>query len=284
MNGKFEFLLYNIDKGCAAWVSTPGGANLMFDIGRNESFSPLIDVYNRGVRSLDAVFISHPHVNHFNDIEALRYFNVARFFRLKQTPDASVVRNGYLPHVYDSLLRRYMELHQSRPLEYGRMGINAGVFNTRDGVVVELFQPQYVASNDVKDYGLVAVVSYNGVKLLLSGDNGPRSWLGLLQDPRFLNAIQGVNVFLTPCHGTAVGWENNLAVVLKPNICLASNGNTPLANGVSAYSECCTGKDVKIRGLPSFGIRSLTTSHHGNIYLQVSWERDMFGRYTIETF
>lgn len=284
MNGRFELLMYNVERGCSIWMSTPGGANLIFDLGRSGTFSPLMDMYNSGVRLLDAVFVTHPHVNHFSDIAALQYFNVARFFRLGQYPERQAPLGGYPEHVYYELVGKYLEMNRARPMENGSAGENAGTFNTRDGVVVELFQPSFVTSNNVGDYGLVAVVLYNGVGILLSGDNGIASWDTLLRDPRFVNALKKVNVCVAPCHGGLEGFSEVLKLAEHLDICLSSDGYRPLKEGISENSRYCTGKDVTVRGNPMLAMKSLSTSVHGNIHLQASWERDMFGRYKIETY
>ena len=287
MNGCFELMVYNIDRGLSAWFSTPTGANIMFDLGRSYSFSPLLDVYSRGVRTLDAVFVTHPHADHFNDISMLGRFHVSRLFRLTVLPSQVNYSQQWRyarANEYAQLVSSYQAHHSVHPYEMSNMGCNNGSYSTPDGLVVETFQPAGSFA-DVNDMSLVAVVSFNGVKIILSGDNGPRSWQSLLLDSRFRSAIVGTRVLLAPHHGRMSGYSVDLMSALgQLDACLVSDGRAVLTNAVSAYDQWCRGVTAVVRGNTQYARKCLTTRNDGHIRLFSQPGVSPWGEYSIRTF
>lgn len=284
MNGTLEIKVYSIDRGSAAWLSTPWGSNIMFDLGRGENFSPLADIYSRGVRTLDAVFISHPHLDHYNDIENLRYFGVGRFFRSDAVhPDmASCGAGVYSAYACKMLSDIYIQYHTTFPYQVGAFGTNQGRFVTNDGVSIDVFAPQG-GFQDVNDFSLVSVVSYHGLKVVLFGDNGPKSIETLCGDTRFMQAIWGAQCMLAPHHGRVSGYSPMLGKCLSPELCLVSDGRAVLPNAVSAYDGLCRGKSVTVAGANQFR-KCLTTRSDGHIQMTVNPALAAYGPYQVATF
>ena len=68
-----RFITWDVDHGSAAYVKTPNDKHIVVDLGARRAtdagFSPLAHLYwNWGVKRLDAVVITHPHLDHIEDI------------------------------------------------------------------------------------------------------------------------------------------------------------------------------------------------------------------------
>lgn len=284
MNGRLQIVAYSIDRGTAVWISTPCGTNLAFDLGRSANFSPLVDIYSNGVRTLDAVFITHPHLDHFNDIDNLRYFTVGRFFRSNViAPVRTDMGAGrYSPNEYAFLSNIYAQYNGTRLYETSTYGVNQGQLTANDGVVLDVFAPQGQFSS-VNDYSLVTVLSYGRFRMVLFGDNGPESIVALYDDPRFRQSVQGAQVFLAPHHGRESGWSDLLGELLAPEICLVSDGRTSDPVAIAAYDRLCVGKAVSIRGQLPRQRKCVTTRTDGHIVVTVDPAHLKYGEYAIKT-
>ena len=63
-----RFIMWNVQHGSAAYVRTPNGKHIVIDLGAGEAFSPLKALRDAGIDRLDHVTITHPHMDHIDDI------------------------------------------------------------------------------------------------------------------------------------------------------------------------------------------------------------------------
>jgi len=270
MNGNLDITFYDVDHGSAVWISTPSGYNVMYDLGRSAQFSPLVDVYNHGVRAFDAVVVSHPHLDHFNDIASLGYFSVWKLFRC----DDALLLNAYRGQFrYRSddvsfLQAQYSAWHHRCQYEMGIDGVNTGSYDTPDGVRLEIFAPNGCV--DVNDQSIVVVVAYGDFRCVLTGDNGPASLSQLMSNSRFRNWASGVDVLLCPHHGRASGFDAGFVQLVNPVCCVASD-RSGTDSAIGDYDRYCEGvwlvrHDTRQR---FFG-KVLTTRNNGHVWLSVA--------------
>lgn len=81
-------IVWDVQHGNAIYVKTPNNKHLVFDLGiggysgHNQTFSPLGALWHSyNVRKLDFVMITHPHLDHIDDILNLDFFSPAVFHR-----------------------------------------------------------------------------------------------------------------------------------------------------------------------------------------------------------
>ena len=79
-------VFWDVQHGHATTVTSPNDRVFMVDLGqgshRSENpFSPLVYLYNNGTRRIDHLIISHPHLDHIDDILKLRHFDVIAMTR-----------------------------------------------------------------------------------------------------------------------------------------------------------------------------------------------------------
>ena len=65
--------MWNVQHGSAAYIQTPNGKNIAIDLGAGDGFSPLQHLRQNGIRNLDHVTITHPHMDHIDDILNLNF-------------------------------------------------------------------------------------------------------------------------------------------------------------------------------------------------------------------
>lgn len=282
MNGRLEIRAYEVGHGSSIWVSTPSGINLVIDLGRAEHFSPLVDMYNRGVRTIDALIVTHPHADHFKDVDNLGYFTVSRFFRPScYTFDEILALNGGGASLaYRQLLEKYWMKTLRHPVEKTLHGDNAGHYTTGDGVSLDLFQPSYVLKADANEVGIVSVLSYYGFKILVFGDNDQTSIGHLLSDSRFQSAIIGTNVLVAPHHGRHSGYSADLMGRITPGCVIVSDAKSVMTSATGLYDQHCGGVSATLGQKSVSGKKCLTTRNNGQIDIVVS-PRDGRTYYTV---
>lgn len=280
MNGCLDIIVYNVERGNAIWVSLPDGKNLMFDIGCREDFSPLYNMWQRGVRYLDGLIITHPHTDHFNDMASLKHFygiqKIGEFLRASHIPDSEI----YARNRDQNLSRAYIQF-----ASYFKDSIGIHEYVTWDigGSHLDIFRPHGSATSNLNNHSLVSFVSFNGYKILIPGDCETVGWNELLGNKDFLKVVCDTKIFVAPHHGLASAYSPDLMSQFSPEICLVSEGQVTDTDISGYYSKKCRGHQVSIKGRVEEIRRVVTTRNDGNIWIRVSGNPYRSG-YSISTF
>lgn len=280
MNGNLEIVIYNVERGNAIWVSLPDGKNLMFDIGRREDFSPLYDMWYKGVRCLDGLIITHPHTDHFNDISSLNSLfgikGIGVFLRpthISNNELYSQNRDANLVCDYIQLASSFKDFIESR--SYVKWDIGS--------VHLDIFCPHKCATSNLNNHSLVTSISFNGIKVLIPGDCEKAGWNELLELTSFLTVVHGTKLLVAPHHGLESGYSSALMSEIDPDICVISEGRVTDTDVCSYYSSKCRGHQVSIKGGCEEIRRTVTTRNDGNVYICVRGNPYMQG-FAISTF
>ena len=83
-----KFITWDVEHGSAAYIRTPNGKHIAIDLGARRAtdsgFSPLVHLRkNWGIQELDLVVITHPHLDHIEDISNFRAFKPKVLIRPK---------------------------------------------------------------------------------------------------------------------------------------------------------------------------------------------------------
>ena len=281
MNGYLDIVAYNVERGNAIWVSLPDGKNLMFDIGRRADFSPLWDMWGKGVRYLDGLVITHPHTDHFNDITSLnRLFTTRGCVGVFLRPAHISSNDIYALNRDANLVSDYIQLASSFSDFIGNYS-----YVTWDvgGVHLDIFRPHSCAISNLNNHSLVIFISYNGIKVLIPGDCEKAAWNELLESPSFQKVVYGTKLLVAPHHGLESGYSSVLMSEINPDICVISEGRVTDTDVCSYYSGKCRGHQVSIKGGIEEIRRTVTTRNDGNVHICISGNPYAQG-YSISTF
>jgi competence protein ComEC len=181
--------------GNAIIVELPNGRNFLYDAGSSLSYMRAGEgttapaLWSRGIERVDAVFISHPHFDHYKDILPL----VDRFG----------IRRVFVPPTF---LRKRMEADDDVLKRLADRGVRVEFLGAGDrlagtgGVEMRALWPRGTASQTRKtnDGSLVLDIEDRGRRLLLTGDIEEPAIDALLAAEPNLKA----DVMLWPHHGS----------------------------------------------------------------------------------
>jgi len=176
-------------------VELPNGRVLLYDVGSALSYMRAGEgttapaLWSRGIERVDAVFISHPHFDHFKDILPL----VDRFG----------IRRVFVPPTF---LRKRMEADDDVLKRLADRGVRVEFLGAGDrlagtgGVEMRALWPRGPASqtHKINDGSLVLEIEERGRRLLLTGDIEAAAIDALLAAEPNLKA----DVMLWPHHGS----------------------------------------------------------------------------------
>lgn len=237
-----KLVIWNVEHGNAISIITPNGKLIAHDLGANSNsgFSPVKYSYEGFHRKkYDALIVTHPHRDHIDDIlqfyelglhKTLRHFiRPMSISSVDEVVQPSQMRNS------DALkYERYFEFHEffknthitkKSPLHPANNG----------GVKFEFFKPKRTNNLTINNQSVVTIISFNGQKVLLSGDNEVKSWKLLLKDWRFRNAIKGTDILLASHHGRENGYCQELFQYFSPKLVVVSDGKAVNTNAVRRY-------------------------------------------------
>ena len=270
-----KLITWNVEHGSASYIQTPSGTHVVVDLGAatvgDANFSPLQYLKRAwGVSQLDLVVITHPHLDHIEDILNFDDLNPRILVRPRHLTAEDVWGgNRQATPGTQSVIRKYLEINERysgpiNPLDDPSAPANNG------GVSFQYFTSHQCPTANLNNHSVVTVVSYGGVKFLLTGDNEAVSWDELLQRRDFAEAIQGVHVLVAPHHGRASGFHSDLFSYFNPLLTIISDGRFLDTSATSRYSAVTTGCTVRRRNGPSLVRKCVSTRNDGVIHVEVS--------------
>ena len=265
-----RFIMWNVQHGSAAYIQTPNGKNIAIDLGAGEDFSPLSALPQMGVSQLDHVTITHPHMDHIDDI--LNFDKLAPKVLLAPkhlTEDDIRGGNPKLSGEPEAKIQKYLEVTRRysgtlAPQDDIRSPVNNG------GVSIQAFVPTQCSKGNLNNHSVVTVIEYSGVKILVPGDNESASWEELLGQSDFVSAIKGTHVFVAAHHGRASGFHQPLFEHFTPLITLVSDGRVVDTSVTGRYTTVSKGWKVNKRSGGQETRYCLTTRNDGWIYVEIA--------------
>jgi competence protein ComEC len=223
---RLDCTFLSMGHGCAVFVQFPSGRTMLYDAG--QMGSPVGGVrtvsgflWDRGIRHLDAVVLSHPDIDHYNSLpDLLERFSVGAVY---VSPSMFVKENSTLR----SLSRAIDDHHV--PVRHVRAGDRLW---SDDGGSVEVLHPprRGVLSPGNAD-SLVLEIAYRGRRIVLPGDlESPGLDELLATRPRPCEAL------MAPHHGSRKSNSAGLASWCKPRwVVFSGDGRWSLPDIDSTY-------------------------------------------------
>jgi len=251
-------------------VRTPNGQQIAIDLGADEGFSPLLHLkYGMGINQLDKVIITHPHLDHIEDILHFDLLCPRVLMRPRQLTAADISNgHGTVGSNAAQIYQKYLEIdaRYCGPVHT----VNDPALPTNNGGVSILsFLPNQSPKTNLNNHSIVTVIEYEGVKILSPGDNEPPSWEELLKYGAFQKAIENTHVLVAPHHGRVSGFHRPLFDHISPVLTVISDGRYVDTSATGRYSARTRGWNVQKRSGGTEDRKCVTTRNDGAIDITI---------------
>lgn len=281
MGNKLEIIFWDVQHGHCTYLKTPNGRHILIDLGigsyddKNATFSPILHLKNNwNVRQLDYVGVTHPHLDHIDDILNFDEVSPKVFCRPTQISNAEVmegVREQDRPK-----FEKYCEINDrySDPIPEDSPN-NIRNENNWGGVKVQIFSPTSCNTNKFNNHSIVFVFEYLRTKIVVPGDNEKCSLEELMKLTSFKDAVRNSEILLAPHHGRENGYYNEFVDLVNPLVTVVSDGRFCDTSANGRYSAKSRGWDVWKKNNGEFINRKcLTTNSDGEVFATIEPSSD----------
>lgn len=274
-----KFVFWDVQHGHATYVKSPNDRHIVVDLGtgsfsNGESFSPLEHLYRHyDVPQIDYGIVTHPHLDHIDDIENFDAMKPKAFCRPNHIPDEKVledIREEDL-HKFQKYLEMNREYNQPIPDESQNNPRNPDNYG---GLVINKYKPHSCSLSNLNNHSVVTVFQYAESKVVVPGDNESCSWEELLNQSDFRNVAKDADVLLAPHHGRESGWHDEAMDVIKPRITVISDARRAETSAQSKYSAKSRGWKVQHRSGGKESRKTVSTYKDGVISVKIGRNSD----------
>jgi beta-lactamase superfamily II metal-dependent hydrolase len=277
--GNVKMRVWDVKHGNAIYIRTPNDRTMVFDLGRgdysenSDERSPLETLRDHyKVKTIDYLMISHPHKDHIDDILNIGDFQVSSLHRPR------VDKNTVLSMVSDRdrpKFEKYFELDEkfTSPSTGGRNDL--AIPENFGGMSFQHFSTPSLQGN-LNNLSLLMVITYEGIKVIIPGDNEYESLELMMQGDAFKNAIQDCDILIAPHHGRESAYHKEFLTLANPRLTIISDGSICDTSANPKYSANSRGWKVYKNNQPQ-DRKLLTTNCDGEVYID-------FGRNSTNKF
>lgn len=279
MRSQVELVFWDVQHGHATYIKTPNNRHIVIDLGigdysgRDTAFSPLRHLrYNYGVQQLDYVVITHPHLDHIDDILNFDLLSPKVLNRPKQITNQEVMEG-----VRDqdrAKFQKYCQINDSYNQPIGGGTNDPDNPDNFGGMKIQTFTPSTCSHNNFNNHSIVTVIEYAEIKIVIPGDNEACSFDELLQRETFKTAIKNADVLLAPHHGRENGYNSDFMNLVNPRLTVVSDGRFCDTSANGRYSQKSRGWTVHKGNGTSSERKCLTTNSDGEVLIKFGYEND----------
>ncbi len=264
-----QIIVWNVQHGSAAYIRTPNGKHIAIDLGAGDEFSPLEYLWQNGIRRLDHVTITHPHMDHIDDILYFDEFKPKTLSIPSHLTEHDIRASNPRPSPEaEQKIKKYLEIGRRYSTPVGTQD-NVALLQNNGGVSIQRFISTQASTSNLNNHSVVTVLEYSGVKILIPGDNEPPSWEDLLNRRKFVTAIKGTRVLVAPHHGRESGFHSPLFDHFHPRITLISDGRSSDTSATARYTKVTKGWKVHKENGTTQPRKCVTTRKDGTIQVTV---------------
>ena len=263
--------IWNVELGLAIHIKAPNGRYIVIDLGSTNNTSPLQSLYRKDVGYM---IITHPHLDHFSDIQNIDY---ARPQILSRCKDYS--RSELLEGVRDcdkDKITQYCNFAESYngPVPPYMDPTTEAPF---DGLTIEVFRTSACDKSNKNNFSSIVVLKLGNAKVVVCGDNEKESFEILMKRTDFKEAVKDAWVLVAPHHGRESGYYEEFVDLVKPDITIISDKSGTDTSASQKYTNKSKGYKVNNELTGEKEDRyCLTTRKDGNIEV-IFGETDSFG-------
>jgi len=280
MNNQVEMVFWDVQHGHATYIKSPNGRHIVIDLGTGQysnndrTFSPLKHLqYRYGVTQLDYIIITHPHLDHIDDILQFDSLNPKVLWRPTLISNQEVMK-GVRPSDWIKF-NKYCEINDKY-----NMSISSNNYNNTDdpnnwgGLQITGFNAINCNHNNFNNFSRITIFQYEDIKVVIPGDNESESFEELLRNNFFLTKIRNADILLAPHHGRESGYNTDFINRVNPKLTIVSDGKKVDTSANSRYSQISSGWTVHKRSGGSEKRYCLSTNNDRHIVVRFGVDFD----------
>ena len=273
-------LFWDVQHGHATYIKTPNNRHIVVDLGtgdysgNNLEFSPLLHLKNNyGIKQLDYVIITHPHLDHIDDILNFDLLSPKILNRPKQLNNEEVMEG--VQEKDREKFEKYCEINN----RYNTSISEDSYDNTRNpdnwgGLKIITFTPTSCNHSNFNNHSIITVIEYAYIKIVIPGDNEKCSFEELMSLPSFMSAVKNADILLAPHHGRESGFYVDFVNLVNPRLTVVSDGKYSDTSANGRYSAKSRGWKVHKRSGGSVERKCLTTNSDGEVLVKFGYDNN----------
>lgn len=228
----FEIHFVDVGQGDAILLRDPGGYDILIDGGlpqQEQNYKLNRYLKTAGVRNLTAVFLTHPHLDHYGGlIQVLEEFPVNYFF----TTGVESRAQSYLKllEIIEYLEIDYRTVHRGDMIRIGEIIID--VLHPREDFLVGSFN----------NLSLVFEVDLQGLKILLTGDIERETEAEMVRQ----NLLNQVDILKVAHHGSATSSSADFLRIVDPSVAVIQAGKNNIFHPAPEVIARLEDRDIQI--------------------------------------
>lgn len=230
--------VWDVELGLAVHIKAPNGKYIVIDLGSKPGVSPLKSLYRE---SIGYMVITHPHLDHFSDIDNISYAKPNVLWRCQD-------------FTREELLSEAKQYNKSKVTQYCDFveGYNQAITEDEKpstgtpfgGLTATAFHINLCNKSNKNNFSAIVVLQLGNAKVVVCGDNEKESFEHLMRNPNFKKAVQNSWVLVAPHHGRESGFCQEFVELVNPDITIVSDASQVDTTASSRYSSYSKGYDV----------------------------------------
>ncbi|MCL1880813.1 MAG: MBL fold metallo-hydrolase [Oscillospiraceae bacterium] len=266
-------VFWDVQHGHATYLKTPNERHIVIDLGTGSysddktEFSPLTHIKNNyKVEKLDYVIITHPHLDHIDDVLNFDSLSPKVLNRPKTLSNEKIMSGA--SDKDKPKFKKYCEIND----RYNR-DVTGSVYCPNNpenwgGLKITTFRNDECDDDNPNNHSSVTIFEYANTKVVIPGDNESTSLEYLMENGLFLKAIKDADILLAPHHGRESGYNSDFVKAVSPCITIVSDGKKVDTSANDRYSAISRGWTVYNSSGGSKKRKCLSTNSDGAIRIE----------------
>jgi beta-lactamase superfamily II metal-dependent hydrolase len=279
MNTHVEMVFWDVQHGHSTYIKSPNNRHIVIDLGtgdyskNNLEFSPLRHLkYNYGIDQVDYVIITHPHLDHIDDILNFDLVKPRVFCRPKHISNELIMKE--LNDKDRAKFEKYCEINNQYNANIDGGPDDPDIPNNYSSMKILRFSSLSCTLDNFNNHSIITIIEYADIKVVIPGDNECCSYEELMKQEKFKTAIADADILLAPHHGRESGYNNEFVSLINPRLSIVSDGRFCDTSANGRYSQKSRGWTVHKSDGTSSERKCLTTNSDGEVYVQFGFKSD----------
>ncbi len=209
-HNQLRIWFFDVGQGDAIFIETPDGRQLLVDGGPSDRvLDKLGSVLWPWDRSLDAIFLTHPHADHVAGlVPVLENYSVRTIYDSGALAHTNVM-DDYEQDATAEPNAHHERLHEGTILTFGEVALR---------VIAPTIDRSQTYPDDPNEASLVLLLTYHDTTVLLTGD-AIESW-----EPAMAEAVGDIDVLKVAHHGSLTSSSVPFLEITTPEVAIISVG------------------------------------------------------------